>query len=299
MPKTSVSDFTARSINKHGLFYDYSFVEFRTTKDKVRIICPDHGEFLQAARDHMRGSGCRNCALAKNRLSFEKFVERSIEAHGNRYEYLSKGFDKGRSALIVCAEHGEFWQDKYRHTQGEGCGNCFRKNSRLTVEDFISRAVEVHGEKYDYSRVSFDSSRDKIEILCSEHGLFEMFIYNHLSGNKCPGCRVFGRSRGEEELSCFVESLGFTVVRNDRSILNGKEIDVYVPSLRIGFEFNGDYWHSDEVILKTRGISSEEFDLLKLEEAKKSGVDLYFVKEFDWINNRKIAESRVKTVLFR
>ena len=46
----------------HGDNFDYSKVEFEGLTSKVIIICPEHGEFLQQPRLHLRGSnGCKIC----------------------------------------------------------------------------------------------------------------------------------------------------------------------------------------------------------------------------------------------
>ena len=59
---------------------------------------------------------------------------------------------------------------------------------KLTIEEFIRRAKEVHGDKYDYSLVNFNSSHDTIKIICKKHGVFEKQVWNHLNGKGCPKC---------------------------------------------------------------------------------------------------------------
>ena len=46
----------------HNDNFDYSKVIFESFTSKVIIICPDHGEFSQQPRLHLRGSnGCKAC----------------------------------------------------------------------------------------------------------------------------------------------------------------------------------------------------------------------------------------------
>jgi len=59
---------------------------------------------------------------------------------------------------------------------------------KLTTEDFIEKAREVHGDKYDYSKVNYINAQEKVCIICSEHGEFWQKPYNHLQGNGCPEC---------------------------------------------------------------------------------------------------------------
>ena len=60
--------------------------------------------------------------------------------------------------------------------------------AKLTTEEFIKRAREVHGDKYDYSKVEYVDSKTKVCIICKEHGEFIQQPNNHLRGIRCPKC---------------------------------------------------------------------------------------------------------------
>ncbi len=60
--------------------------------------------------------------------------------------------------------------------------------AKLTTEEFIKRAREVHGDRYDYSKVEYVGNKVKVCILCREHGEFWQIPSNHLRGNGCPRC---------------------------------------------------------------------------------------------------------------
>ena len=49
-------------------------------------------------------------------------------------------------------------------------------------EKFIKKAIIKHGDKYDYSLVIYEKSRDKIKIICKKHGIFEQEPANHTRG---------------------------------------------------------------------------------------------------------------------
>ena len=59
---------------------------------------------------------------------------------------------------------------------------------KLTTEEFIKKAREVHGDKYDYSKVEYKGSREKICIICHKHGEFWQLPYDHLNGQGCTKC---------------------------------------------------------------------------------------------------------------
>ena len=60
---------------------------------------------------------------------------------------------------------------------------------KLTTEEFIKKAKEIHGEKYDYSKVEYKDAYTKVIILCKEHGEFAQTPHNHISCKAgCPKC---------------------------------------------------------------------------------------------------------------
>ena len=54
--------FIIKSREKHGDRYDYSQTIYKNAREKVKIICKKHGEFLQVPHSHFRGTGCPECA---------------------------------------------------------------------------------------------------------------------------------------------------------------------------------------------------------------------------------------------
>lgn len=291
--KTSKDDFIRRAREKHGDFFDYSSVSFKKTRDKVEIICPTHGSFFQQARDHMRGIGCRKCSNDAIRVGFKEFLDRAVAKHGDKYIYHEPEWTGDARTVIECRKHGKFSQFWYNHTIGDGCQDC----GKLSLEDFLERAKAVHGSTYDYSKVVFTSASAKVTIICRKHGEFEVVPYSHYKGANCAKCAWGGVSKGEQALADFIKSLEIEVVQSDRSVLNKAEIDIFVPSLNIGFEFNGDFWHSDEFIQKKKGITALEYHTQKLTGAASAGVTLYFVWESDWIDSRSLIESAVTSII--
>ena len=127
------------------------------------------------------------------KLDNNEFIKRARKIHGDKYDY-SKVEYKGslEKVCIICPRHGEFWQIPSSHLQGAGCRECAVEHSRdiqrLTTEEFIKRARSVHGDKYDYSKVEYKGSGEKVCIICPEHGEFWARAYNHLHGQGCSEC---------------------------------------------------------------------------------------------------------------
>ncbi len=189
----TIDDFIEKARKIHGDKYDYSRTNYVGSKIKTTIICPEHGEFEQTPGGHLSGYGCPKCAaLTKTvgrRLSIEKFIEKAKEVHGDKYDYSKVVYINNHTKVtIVCPIHGEFEQTPHDHLSGKGCIKCVRPNSSLTKEEFIEKAKEVHGDKYDYSKVVYINSTTPVTIVCPEHGEFLQKPINHLRGSGCHKC---------------------------------------------------------------------------------------------------------------
>lgn len=109
--------------------------------------------------------------------------------HNNKYDYSKAVYiDSKTKMCIICPKHGEFWQNHNKHcTTKQGCPVCGGKQVG-NFEEFVSKAKEVHGNKYDYSKVKYEKRHSKVTIVCPVHGEFEQIPTNHLSGKGCDKC---------------------------------------------------------------------------------------------------------------
>ena len=206
MRKLTTGEFVKRAKKVHGDKYDYSKVKYVNSGAKVCIICPKHGEFWQIANSHLRGQGCPKCGVIarsfKQTKTTEEFIEQAIAVHSEKYDYSKVDYlgDKVK-VCIICSEHGEFWMTPHNHIRGQGCPKCgaikARDSQKLTKDEFIRRAKEVHGNKYDYSKVKYISYHTKVEIICKKHGEFWQSPAHHLRKGGCPKC--VGRNKTTEE----------------------------------------------------------------------------------------------------
>jgi hypothetical protein len=180
-------EFIKKAIKIHKNKYDYSKVNYVNTSTKVLIICKEHGEFQQMPQNHLNGSICHKCS-GKYKLSTEEWIEKAKECHRDKYNYSKVNYTSIRNkVIIICKIHGEFEQMPQNHLNGLICHKCSCKY-KLTTEEWIEKAKEVHGKKYDYSKVNYLNNKKDIIIICKEHGEFEQFPQNHLNGSICHKC---------------------------------------------------------------------------------------------------------------
>lgn len=236
-----LANFISRSDKAHGYKYDYSKVVFPEGDQDytVVVVCSEHGDFKADAYSHMQGRyGCPHCYKARNRTSTPDFIKKSIAIHGDRYIYDKVNYVNGRTHVeITCKIHGIFRQYPDVHLSGSGCRECFSDEFRMTTNEFVAKAKEVHGDNYDYSRTQYISSKVKLTITCYKHGEFTMTPNAHLACRQgCPRCK---ESKGETRIRKFLQSSGIEFIQEYKIPGSLFRYDFMINDSKTLIEFQG------------------------------------------------------------
>lgn len=188
----STEDFIRNARKVFGDRYDYSKTVFKSAHDLVTIICPEHGEFQIRAGNHIQGHGCAKCSKNK-RYTTESFIEAARNTHGDYYDYSEVNYVNAKTKVrIICPKHGPFEQIPSNHLKGVRCPHCGGEIGGQKIasntDEFIRKATAIHGDKYDFSKVNYTVSVDKVLVICKKHGEFWMTPQNILAGHGCPVC---------------------------------------------------------------------------------------------------------------
>ena len=297
MRKLTDEQFIEKARNIHGDKYDYSLVEYKNNRTKVKIICPIHGVFEQRPGDHLNGVGCKKCQYEylKDFLSNKKsFIQKAKEVHGDKYDYSKVNYINNKTDVeIICPKHGSFFQSPNSHLNGCGCFMC-NGGAKFNKEIFIQRAKEIYKDKYDYSSINYKDSYTKVKIICPKHGPFWQTPNNHLSGHGCRYCNLF---KGEEKIAQILGDLNINFERtkmfDDLKDKKKLSYDFYIPSKNILIEYNGEqhykfvpYFHK-----RKENFQKQKYhDLLKEEYAKNNGFKLLTIsyKNFNIIEEEVV-----------
>lgn len=297
--------FKQKAIQKHGQKYDYSLIQSDnvTHKDKVSIICPDHGTFEQSVNSHLLRSGCPLCgktaSSSKRMKQRQYYIDKASTIHDNKYEYTllpqhPKATDK---VSIICPEHGMFNQQLNDHLQGHGCNKCARKSaSEKTskgLQHFVERCQLVHGDKYNYENIlPTVRIKDKVTIHCTDHGDFEQVLDAHLAGSGCPKCSQSNHSsQPEKDIREFCDHYNIDYIPNDRTTIPPKELDLLIPSHSLAIEYCGLYWHSE-----TQG-KHKQYHAHKMKECNNKGIRLLTIFEDEWTSRKDQVKHKLKRIL--
>ena len=222
----------------------------------------------------------------KQSLTLNEFIEKSKQIHNGKYIYDKVNYVNLKTKVcIICPKHGEFWQAPHSHLRGQGCPKCGRINYDTTT--FIQKANIIHNNKYDYSQTRYVNSHCKVTIICKEHGIFEQRASAHLLGQGCPKCGNI-MSKAEDEIMELLK--GLECHQRNRDMLKGKEIDIFIPSLKLGIKYNGLFWHSEEF------GKDHRYHLDKLNECNEQGIKLIQIFEDEWVKHREICESKLRQI---
>ena len=309
--------FIKKAREKHGDKYDYSEVEYKDNRTPVKIIdrnCPENPVFWQTPCNHLKGQEnpyYKSVKISKSKhMKWEELYERLKKSHPNEnLEYPKQEVRNLHDKIRIIdhdlcpdgTEYGEYFQEVNAHLKGSGHPQkAIDRNAnkqKYTTDEFIRRAKQVHcNEDYDYSHVEYTASQVKVDVFCNKigvdgkpHGFFKATPDNFLQGKGCPKCGNH-TSKGEDEISEFVENLGFKVehrVRVDKK----HEIDVYITEKKFGIEFNGLRWHC-EAMGKNKWYHYDKSQI-----CLENGIRLIHVFEDEWIYKKEIVKAKIAHLL--
>ena len=286
--------FIKRATIVHDGKYIYDKESYVNAMTKVPILCLKHGTFWMTPMNHLLGQGCPKCS--GKGLNTNEIIELFTEKHGDEYDYSKVVYNKMHEKVcIICKEHGEFWQTPSKHLLGQGCPKCGvekrAEEKNIGQEEFIRRCKSIYGDDYIYDETEYVKMDEKVKIICPKHGEFYQRPYDHLHGHGCPKCGLI-ESRGENELYEYVCSLvgKENVEHSNRSILDGCEIDIFVPKYKIGIEYNGLKWHSEK-------FKDRNYHIMKTELANKKGIKLIQIFEDEYISHKDIVLSKIRRLM--
>ena len=224
----------------------------------------------------------------------EQFIKDAREVHGDKYDYSKVEYVNSKAKVcIICPIHGEFWQTPNNHLRGNNCPLCrnekLSKKFSLTKEKFIGLAKEVHGDKYDYSKVEYINTHTKVCIICPIHGEFWQTPAMHLKGQGCRKCS--GKKQSLKQTMSREEFI------NKAKSIHGDKYDYskvdYIDSrakVCIICSKHGEFWQRPSDHLKGCGCphckeSKLEYDIkLFLQENK---IIFEEQKTFYWLKRKK------------
>lgn len=253
--KSTTENFICKAKEVHGDYYDYSKVNYTNNRTKVCIICPKHGEFWQEPSNHLMGYNCPVCA---NVLS-----KGEKEVYDLCCEVVGKENVKRRVKTIINR----------------------KQMKKLTYNEFVKRANELHNEEYDYEEDSYLKTKVKMWMTHKKCGhRFKQTPHNHLQGQGCLKCCYLTRKTDysflESAKERFGEKYSFPFIDEEYTNSHGK---ITIVCNECGNTFTkraGDFITSEYGGCDCHKKKQKEFENNKIElVCEKHGVYYKYMKQ--------------------
>lgn len=272
-----------------------------------------HEWTAQVSSRGIQNNGCPYCSNRRIITGFNDFATRYPE-HVKQWNY-EKNTDSPDSFILnygirywwIC-EFGHEWESdcKDRVNSKEKCPTCYGRTTLNGFNDLASQRPELMKD-WDYSKNTLNPieiavhTNRKAWWICNDcNHEWEALISNRSRGFGCPECSG-AVSKQEKDFFSFIKTLlnGVEVLGNTKEIITPKEIDVYIPSMKLGFEYNGIYWHDKPTYLKDleTGRDPVSREAQKTELCLRKGVTLIHVWSDDWLNNADSVKRDIEELL--
>lgn len=251
-------------IHKHKFNYEFVLPEHITNVySDVTIICNIcDNKWTTNIHTHINGkSGCPSC-LGVTQWTLERFIIKARETHGDKFNYdkIRNCHIKGVNSRvpIICNDCKYEWFPRIgNHINGKySCPSCSNKEP-WSLNRFLSKAKETHGDKYNYSLITFEmieTGESKIPIICNKCQItWNPMIRDHINGR--TGCPICSASRGFSNaqidwLETIMQAEHIDIkyalsLGGEYIIPTIGKVDGYCRETNTVYEFHGDFWHGN------------------------------------------------------
>lgn len=247
---------------------------------------------------------CMVCYNEKNMI--KKYGVKNVfqlkdikEKNNKKYKekrLIKYGYDLNNTDSInfKCEKCGvEISKTFYRYKKNKLCRSCssVSKNEDEKINLLIERLKEDITplfSKEEYSGVRKKGVNILYRFKCNKCG-DEFTDHFHSNIPHCKKCMNYGFSIKEKEIASFLVSKNIEISENNTTEISPKEIDIYVPSKKLGIEFNGLIWHSSKF------GKNKFYHLDKTKLANSAGIALIHIFEDEWDNKKEIVKSILLT----
>ena len=224
-----------------------------------------------------------------NVFQLQETKNKSRETCLNKYnkEYANQNFDiKNKIAETNLEKYG-FNSPMKNQT--------IKEKSIETRKKYLIDYIMNSFKKENIISIDYDSKIYTLKCDCGEEHNYDIhskLLLNRKYNSKTTLCTIcnpinFKISDRENKLLKFIkENYDGEIIESDRKILNGKELDIYLPDLKLAFEFNGLYWHNEL-------YKSKYYHLNKTESCLENGIKLIHIWEDDWNYKQEIIKSMI------
>lgn len=213
-------------------------------------------------------------------------LEKAKSAHSEFYSDLIKV--EQINHRIAQTKHQKYSDPFYNNPEKIKQTYKQKRDDGFWIDRFPEKNIESLQDKDTMFKLYNRHNPSEIADLLNVH---VQTVYKYLNNHNL---RDPFKSADEDELVRFIQSLGITnIVRNTRKLIpSKKEIDIYLPDLHIAIEYNGVYWHHEDVAHITR-----DYHYKKFIECEQLGIQLITIFSNFWHGKKQIVKNILRMKL--
>lgn len=242
-----------------GNYWWEQWLEFEYRRDKETKKCPY--------------CDWETVDVNNNSGAFEMHLQKQ---HGiSKMEYIKEHpEDKEYFTCVNLVKNRQMEDDENKFVV---CRICGKKLARINNSHLAHHGITT--EKYR-------------SLYPNEKTLCKSFYNNCVTHGKLSNLntKFHKTSQQEKEISGFIRSFGYET-KSDRKILSGQEIDIFIPELNIGIEYNGNMWHTEKY------GKGKHYHVSKTDRCLKKGVKLIQIFEDEYYGNKELLFEKIRHII--
>jgi hypothetical protein len=276
-----------KTVEKEG--YELLSTEYLNNKSKIELLCPKNHIYATTFGGFRNSKNrCSKCAGIQ-RLTYEEVYA----FFQNRNEILiTKNYVNSSQILAVLCSKGHKYDTTYnrasKRKQPQSCSICYSgpPNKKKTLNE-IMKSVEKEG--YSLLSENYNNMHEKIELICPNKHVYLVKMSDFVTKkSRCTQCSLHGVSKEELQIlewvrEFFPDAAKKKIYYEPGNKTKHVEIDIYIPELNLGIEYNGLIWHSEYFLKKAMYKRAHE----KMIEANKNGLRLITIFQDEWLHRKE------------
>ena len=274
----------AKEYNRDNILSAYQI--YGRSKHKVKWTCRKGHEYEATIIDRVAGNGCPYCAGRKVLYGFND-LETLFPEIAKEWDYEKNKLTGINPQTVIAGSTREVW---WRCNKGHswkrkievrthlktGCPYCAGQRAVAGENDIATKFpellkewdYEMNGERTPYN--TMPGAGHEVHWICPK-GHKYIATPNARTSNKqgCPICSKERHTSFPEQ--AIVYYLSYICEAINRYIVDGVELDIYIPDIKVAFEYDGVYYH--------KGEDSDKREIKKNNYCKENGITLYRIKE--------------------
>jgi len=281
----TLQKYTTESVERILLQEGYVLLSnYLGARTKLKIKCPQGHDWSSTWNDWQQSHRCGFCSKRYNVNT--AIVRCALQEKG--FELIGE-YKNANTPISVKCTNGHITIFRWhRWVKKPTCTEC---GKRPTIT-YNGICATLGSEGYVVLSKEYLNAQTHLDVQCPKQHKYPVTWTNWQQGHRCPVCSPGKASVAEKEIVEIFK--GYCPIENNRSVLSGKELDIYFPIQKVAIEYCGLFWHSTA---SPRGNVDSRYHRNKMDGCNNQNIRLLTIFEDEWLTNKEICTSRINSAL--